>query len=327
MKRNILSVVISIGFLVFIFSGCGYLKFNQPRSTSTISGISIPEATETNSLISPTVVSTATNILIPTLTSGEAISKIEDYIQNNDNCLFPCIWGLTPGNDANLASDLVTNLGDHPGSSTGISIYQDEKGGLMESMIYEEEVVKFIGFSYYQNEQGDSIRFLDLLVSLYQKTDQQPGYEVFGNSELYDQFEIYMVSHILEEYGTPKEIYIAVWPLDPMDQRANAPFTISLYYPKDSFIIQYVGLSEKQERFYNLDLRNVSMDVSTWEAQEQISLVDLYFTGYYHIGNWYPAHYKSLEEACGMTVDEFYHIYSNSNFIETLQTPKNIWDH
>jgi hypothetical protein len=323
--KNITSNIIVTLLCIIILSGCQNGKQTPSTTILIASPTPIPNDTVTESLILPTETLQPLSTVVPTLTLQEAMSKIDNLVADNGGCNFPCVWGLVPGETINNAWNFINSLGNHPASGTGLVIYQDESAGGFTYSIDDNEVINFVSFSYYSNDQGNLTHLLELGVSQYQKIGDSPGFEIYGNSELYDQFKLYMVNEILQQYGRPEEIYVTLWLLDPMDQLPNSPFLVALYYPKYGFLIKYVSSSEKQGNEYKLGLRDVSMEVSTWNTQEQISSDMFDFIITYHTGSWYPTGYKPIEEACGITIEDFYQTYSNPNFTETLQTPQIMW--
>ncbi len=92
-KRNFLLAMASS----LLLWSCSYSHLpTSPDATQTIT----LTATKTGELLtepSATIAPLSTRIPLSTLNSTDARNKVQDLIENNGGCNFPCFWGIIPG--------------------------------------------------------------------------------------------------------------------------------------------------------------------------------------------------------------------------------------
>ncbi|MFT3893686.1 MAG: hypothetical protein QM730_18815 [Anaerolineales bacterium] len=89
--------------------GCSIAHKNLPSTTAAITSMpSIMSAiqisiTSTSTLMIPTLTPTphptlsATQTIVPTLSTDEALQQIKELYKDNGGCDLPCWWGIVPG--------------------------------------------------------------------------------------------------------------------------------------------------------------------------------------------------------------------------------------
>ena len=173
--------------------------------------------------------------------------------------------------------------------------------------------------AYYRNN--------DTITQLALYGDQKLGYEyAFGGSE-YDQlFYYYTLPQIFSNYGPPASVYIGTWTEGPILGGPYIPFSVVLYYPETGFLIEYTSPNKKVGQYVQGCPQLSLFTLYTVSPDEDISLEKILSNS---SGDGIRAenidYFKPIEEATGMTIDEFYQKFKDPNNTECLETPIDLW--
>jgi hypothetical protein len=149
-----------------------------------------------------------------------AEQKVEEYLRTNNGCVFPCFWGIIPGE---------TSLSD------AIQFFQP------------------FGIT---KEHGANLDILSKVilndVSLIAEDGIINGFEVFGEgrpkdtSSFWEVWKSYLPQNIITEYGYPDRIWFDTYKNPEMaDPDRPLGYSVWFYYDDKDFLIVYSGITSK----------------------------------------------------------------------------------
>lgn len=253
--------------------------------------------TPTPTDIPPTLVATPTFIQQSIVPMEEKINIVQELFKTNGGCLFPCWWGLVPG-EANW-EEVEEKLKPF---SIGITQAKNEQ-------LYVGEVQFPIGYS----ENGMMKR------NQYYVVQNQTIVKIEAEA-IYSN--LFAVDNIFKTYGPPSEIWIQT-AREPYQN--SLPFFLIFFYNDTNFIVMYSGKGQLNEGNIEYCLANhdESLIFASWSNS--------YLTGSYleiakSTKNFRDNEYqKPLEEATALDVASFYDLYKIPNQETCLITPANLW--
>ena len=230
------------------------------------------------------------------------------------NVIFPVYGGVKPSNDESAfretfrhmrkGGEVVISEHDHSGGLTYFR--ENEKGQMNLSFVYD-----------FRN----NLRKMNLILENYgTKNGVYTG--LYGSPD----FKYYEINKILTKYGEPSEVLVGAWLLEPRSGAEYEKFTISLYYPENGFLIEYEGNVEKKiDQKWNLCPWNVNVNITSWDPNTKPALEQLDLD---NADTWIPYnldYFKSIEEASGLKVDEFYDLFKNDQTQTCIETDARLW--
>ena len=278
--------------------------------------ISLPTQTSTATVIRPIPTNTASPTTtftlpptwtpLPTFSPSEGTKILHTWLQGTDDCLLPCWAEITPGQT----------------SWEGARQLLEPMSGFSTVNITEDTVCGFgkcngIGWSLFPQTSADGGFYSKLpenTIHLMIINIQDAGLQ---KTNLLETANLEM---ILSLYGVPSMLLVFTEP----DLPGQIFLELTLVYPERQFIIRY-------SRYAKLDNENVVscgpdsyMKLIVLDNPEQLmslsSLANAAETKDLHFDTWH----KSLEEATGMTTNEFYEIFKEAN-APCITTPISVW--
>jgi hypothetical protein len=313
MKRIVLPI------LLFLIAGCSTVDSPLVQATSTpittlpvetaiISPTPLPEPTSTPMLPAPSPLST--------LPPAEAEAIIFDLLQNNEGCLLPCWWGLTPGESS-----------------------QKDAQSLLETMETD-----FSRFNFYDNVSGASwfIKsdglLLDLIVSFIhdrvlvdvvesfritmevKRELSEGGFETVWENPLNERYlQAYMLPQILSVYGQPKEVFIFA-------NEGWRYFNLVLDYSNRGFAIWYSAPLESSSDKYIGCMSKTFIRLYLWAPEFSYTWAEgVAGTGDKSEIDALNRDFRPLEEVTSTTLEEFYDTFMTTDHIGCIETPRGLW--
>jgi hypothetical protein len=213
----------SLAFICLVGCGRGNPITQNPTSTHIplqTTPQNTNEINSTNSLTEtvthpPTVIYTPTPMV--TLSYDEAVRKVHNLMQTNNNCQYPCWWGIVPGETEWLEANAFL----YP-FSTRIQreqdIYDPQLTIYFVDVPLPEETNGSFSIGFWVDQQG--------IVQQVQTGNKQPA------------------ETILENAGRPTEIYLGFTPALTPDL-TNYHFSLVLYY-KNGITVNFNGGNDSQ---------------------------------------------------------------------------------
>lgn len=270
---------------------------------------------------SPSVstVSPTSTMALPTpspLPVKEAEALILELHQYNSDCLFPCWFGLTPGETDDQATtalfeklaavSLQTSLnGDVDGA-----FWRINKDGLLLDIITS---------AIYDQSPSNTLE--SLRISIDVKKEAQGGeLKTVWESPLNEQFlQAYRLPSVLSTYKQPGNVLIFA-------NEGWRYFELVLDYSNQGFVIWYSApLDSDGEKFLGCPAK-AFVKLYLW-------VPDLTYTWTEGVtGNGDTSEldslnrdFRPLEDVTSMTIDEFYNTFVNADNETCLETPKELW--
>jgi hypothetical protein len=258
-------------------------------------------------------------MVLPTpspLPQKEAEALILELLQYNPDCLFPCWFGLMPGNtDDQATQELFEKLA----TVSLLTSLKDDIDGAFWRMDKDDLLLDIIASSNYDKSSSNVLESIGVTIEV--KTETQGGeLKTAWENPLNEQLlQAYRLPSILSIYKQPGNILIFAnegWRyfelvLDYSDQG----FVIWYSAPLDSDGENFLGCPEKT--FVKLYLWTPDL-TRTWAEgitgsgdKSEIDSLNRDF--------------RSLEDVTSMNVDEFYDAFVNTNNETCLETPKELW--
>lgn len=290
-----------------------------PVTQTVASTAAVPEITATVALptrtASPTVVPpTPTITPPPTLNPEQREEAVRDLLQTNGSCALPCWWGITPGKTTwRETEDFLQNLG------AVISVYPEES----DPIFYETNGLDFIE-EYIMNRvrfyEGDGVV----------KSIEVHGYGLTGNTDPDDFEEVwsqFAPEEIIAEYGTPTRVWVeSNSTVSEGRPGPTMPYSLWIFYDHVGILVRYSGKVPFQETYRMCPTFQPEGDLQPF--------IDLYLRAEDHnipLERLSDHQFiseesiNSLEEAAGISLEEFAELYSQPVQVPCFETPREIW--
>ncbi len=321
MKNN--AVRLLTIFLILLWTGACATSPNPVMtnltSTETIfTQTALPINTET------TQPSTETPIPLPTIETANA--EIQRLLSDEKGCSFPCWWGLTPGETQ--VGDVRNLLESFSIFSVGTPGWSSEEGHIR--LIVPQTRDSFLHLTFVYKGRNEVLQRLWTRIQMMRRVtdaDGRSNYEVsWGDPLLAEITKPYNLSQVLSKYGRPSEVLIRTYRATLLNQ--PWPISLVVFYPDQGFMIEYVADGEGSPNsniawcpslafpnfwFWSPSTRITLSDVVSEIPGEQLDQKSLV-----------SGSFKTVEEAAGMSVEEFYSMFTN-NEDKCLETPANLW--
>lgn len=313
MKKHITKILFLLFFLVstILIEGCNSGANPSafppsPQLTSTL--VRIPTLTKTNTLI-PTATSTET----PTYTLSE--KQLQDRLisllqESNENCFFPCLWGILPNKSKWLTAQSL--LADKGVSITALD-FRDDWKVYYNVFLFSGTERGIVGLEFFVRD--------DVVDIIHVSSDS------FADTNSYHRvFVKFSPEAIISSYGPPSRIWLdSDFICSEGKSCPHVPYTLIFFYDHQGFVVEYTG-SVKFEGIYhfcpsfqnegNLD-SSLDFYAGVPEKFDDIEgLIDSKFI------NRKPL---DLTVAAGITIDEFVSIFSSNSRSVCFTTPRGVW--
>lgn len=261
-----------------------------PSSTST------PTPTRT-----ATPTATATHKPLPTLPLPEAIEKMQELLEMNGGCAFPCWWGITPGKTTwNEVLDTLQPIAWRMSS-------------LKNHPVYKDKVTR--EFYFAMDDQPTLMNSL-MVIFVLKKETMEIEWIVSGQS--------YDLEKLLLNYGIPEEIWITA---NGIPVTGPVDYTVHLFYSDKGImagINNYAGMVHKNGEDFAKVCNTALIDNATgmlfWPPDTRIEHQE-FFVEYERINE-----FLSIQTATTMTLEDFYNLVLSGGPGDCLEIPMSNWD-
>jgi hypothetical protein len=305
------------------------LKSAAPTNLST----PIPTVTKTATTVptwTPVPSHTPTITPLATLSTDEAKDLILEMVQKPSDCRLPCLWGFEPGktsvNTIRAFAERFPTI-----MASDLEITRDDFGNMGLSYL-KDNVMISIHLSYYQSKVSDIVDILTMyFFSLNQGVNpitKGPGYSpVWGDPTFNQEMQDYLLPAILSKYGQPAQVFVATWPDDP--DRTDIkwqPFSLVLYYPDQGIFVEYVSPREASGNYFIGCPARAHISLGVWSPESNLSLKDIADKSGSVMNKLTLDYYRSIEDATGKSLTEFYEEFKQPDYAACLRTPKSLWN-
>jgi hypothetical protein len=293
-----------IAVFALLISACG----GSPSATVTKEASVTHKPTITITL-APTLRPTATETPIPTLTSDERILQVREWLVTNAGCRLPCWWGIELGR---TTLDDLSNFLDRIGAKS--SAYED--GGAV--LHYAA------GFDLEQEHVFNTIAFQEKDEMIIAIVIDAHGFNDSPNFK--NVWAAFSPERIIAEYGAPSRVW--VWSRSTVHEGSpgpTMPYSIWFFYDHLEILVRYSG-QVKYEPIYKMcpvfnEQGNLSDDIDMYlQAPEANTPLEDLPTVKNNTN-----HAISLEDAAGISLNEFYELFTRPGIEPCFETPRSIW--
>jgi hypothetical protein len=251
----------------------------------------------------------ATKTSMPTLTAFEREVQIKELISTNAECELPCWWGFKPG---------LT-------SWETVSAFLDSLGA--KSSIYEENglVLHYAGgFDLNREKVFNNVAFQESNDIISSVVIDASGFNDSLNFK--NVWVAYSPENILLKYGVPSRVWISSRSsVHEGAPGSSMPYSIWLFYDHLGILIRYSGQVDFESNYKMCPVfseqGNLSDDIDIYlqSADSAVPLENLP-TVESNAKDALP-----LEEAAGISINEFYGLLTKLSSNPCIETPKSIW--
>jgi hypothetical protein len=286
-----------------------------PQATNTV----VPTIKPTKTV---TPIPTATDL--PTISTNQVKAKVKELLETNGGCELPCWWGIKPG--ISQMEDVRAQLTTFSGIAKTMYVGQAGESwslGYLEINYPEgNEVIINIDSTYLAPSDGDEIIVIGVDT---QALPQSLAGLIYGDLKYSELLSAYTLPQILFKYGIPAQVFFTA---DIYEYEKDAPdfFEIRLLYPDRGIFAIYKMPAETTANTYRfcpsnsfIKLTLIPQDLGDSYQELLLKLGDEW-NGFFPLS---PFH-KTPEEAIGMSIEDFYRIFSSSAN-ECLESPSSIW--
>lgn len=239
----------------------------------------------------------------------ERETLLRDLMENNAGCSLPCWWGITPGKTIwQEAERFFLEVGARVGASS----IADSPGSTFRwiDINFEgEPLYGSLGFVEHEH-QIDKITVL-----------AYSDYNPLGIQSLWDH---YSPKQVMETYHVPSQILLRAPGVSGVGTTGRTGYILWIFYDHLGFMIRYDGSVRDLPIFHfcpTIDqINQIEIDMQSPDASFQLEQQDGILTSEY-----YEDTIKTIEEAAGMTVEEFYRLFTQSKEPACFDSPHDIW--
>jgi len=281
------------------------LSTATPMSTVNLSLTPSPKSLADMSTPSPIIVPTRPPrpTPAPTMTADEEYTFVSEMLQNNGGCQLPCWWGFIPGETSwQTAQTFFTSRGKkiwhyRQTSYTVIFDIPQRDIGCVQSYFVDDETID--------------------IISVHATLPIRDNEFVYGDAQFAEDWKRYMLPDILMAYGQPSQVFLGVYKAPWM------PFDLLLFYPEKGFLVRYMAPAEREGRTFRMCPHKTDITLWLWSPERDMALEYIANVGGFPTGDM--SYFRSLEEATGMSIEQFYQTFSQPDNQTCLETPADLW--
>jgi hypothetical protein len=287
-----------------------YDVFSQPHPRACI------EVPKTNTWYKELAVPSDAQRLVPEAEDG----LVADLLADNGGCELPCWWGITPGvTPWAEAQQMFLSYGK------SVSTYEATPDwGIAHKvgLFGRHERYPFDYLVEHTLYERDGIVSM---IGIHGHTPGWPADEWSVSERFIPDWQRHSLDQVLARFGQPSQVLLHYWA-----ESAPPPFSVAVLYEDRGILIEYMGLNqwEEVEGEQALDpilicpQRSHVTDINLWlrspEQQADMTLADV--PGFTDVFSQFGGGYlgllgfrstPTLEEATGMSVDEFARIFAD----------------
>lgn len=280
---------------VFVTSTTSPTKVPRPTSSPEL-----PTDTPMPSPVPPTRTPRPTPA--PTMTADEEYAFVSEMLQNNGGCQLPCWWGFTPGETSWQTAHTFF-------SSRGKKIWHYRQTGYTVIFDIPQHNIGCVQ-SYFV--EGETIDIINVQAMLPVRDNEF----VYGDAQFAKDWAHYMLSPVLMTYGQPSQILVGVYKAPWM------PFDLLIFYPGNGILIRYTAPAEQGEGSFRMCPHRTEITLWLWSPERDIALEHIVNMGS-PTGDM--SYFRPIEEATGMSIEQFYQTFSQPDNQTCLETPVDLW--
>lgn len=306
-----------LGVITWLVAGCTVspspaLQPSRPASVTPLPS-AVPAATPT---CRPTQSPTAIRILTltptpaPTLSAEAREAYVEELLRTNAGCELPCWWGIVPGETTWTDTErFLMQMGIRTVSNAGSS-----------GTIFHEAG----GFDFRRQGVYNGINF-------WEREGIVESLQIRTQSNLPENLKALWArlspEQVIAAYGQPSRVWVQTFASSSeLPYGDTMAYDLWLFYDALGFVIRYGGRA-RYEPIYRLcptfgEGGNLGLSIEMYlqSPADQRPLEEL-------VGErmGIPESIHSIEEAAGLSVEDFYALFTQGEGPICFETPRDIW--
>ena len=304
---------------IALISACNTQAYTELPSTTLVSSSAVISPTttiRTAATYSPTLRTlptiTPTFTPQPTLTTGEQDIHVRELLKTNAGCQLPCWWGISPGKTSwKDAEHFLRYLGATIGQTeleTGATLHWAKLQGNSS----------YISPGFIEGEVQEGIVDTIFVGGNHSGTQNQSDFE--------SMWESYSPKQIVTKYGVPSRVLLDTTGETGLSPTGANGYTIWIIYDQLGFMIRFVGfVADLPVYHFCPELQKGADDISHINLTLQYPDNPLPLEWDDAILSTQPSRAKSIQEAAGISVDEFYRLFTQTDEPACFDSPHDIW--
>lgn len=303
-------------FILFIFASCINTNINDkpPQPSTFTATLPLPLTASATKTPSPTLPPTAFPTL-STLPPEDTYMMLLGMLNHDEACELPCWLDITPGISTHTEAyqkwaSFLTPFLDTVNSR---KFYYDFKYN-------QNDEDFFITTRYYLQPTKDTIDSMYITTQTLKTAENGNRVEVF-NSPIYKKIlDGYLLSNVLTKYGQPDQILLN---MEIIEAGPTSPdyFRIWLLYPELGSIIQYWGIAEVENGIIHGCPSDTFVSLWLFQPNNAEKYKEMLVES---MSEPYSAYFKPTEDALGMTQEEFFNKFRETDS-GCLESSLDIW--
>ncbi len=278
----------------------------------------------------PPTAQAATPTTLPTLSALEAKSAVIDLLRANDDCRLPCLLGITPGTTSIQEADTFLARFDEAIVPDEIVVKPNDFGDMAGlDLVYSEEGLDFlVSLAYYKPASAVEQVTLNGYASRETGGGSDAKSESLFGAAQYDQLLAqYTLDDLLTTYGRPSRVLLAVFNIEQDDGlTAWIPVSLVVRYDEQNFLVEYIMPRAVVGQDYVGCPAQAEIALTSWSSDPPVTLTTvLSRIGGVGINRLNTTYFAPLEQATGLTIDEFIRIFADHTQAACLRTPIADW--
>lgn len=301
---------------MFLYVGCTPISPTDIDIPATLISPSItsqsaqPAQTST-SVPTLTVTFTITSTPKPTLTIDEQKNYVTKLVKTKTACQLPCWWGFTPGKTTWKETEKIWRY-------LGVSIWQGKinSGLIGYSPLFFKGLLRELDLNFSVSKEGviDAI----FIAGNPGGTQEQQDFESF--------WEAYSPKQVFRMYGVPSRVLLSAPGQTGIGTSGNTGYILWVFYDHLGFVIRYDGtVADLPVYHFCPELKEGSNDITVIRFVLQYPNHDVPLEATDSILKHDMWRVKSIQEATGMSLEEFHQLFSQDKKPACFDAPHNIW--
>jgi hypothetical protein len=249
---------------------------------------------------------------MPTLTTGEQDIYVRELLKTNAGCQLPCWWGITPGKTSwNDTEDFLRYLAATIGQT------KLETGVKLHWAILQDNL-SYIDQGFLEREVREGIMETFFVGGNHSSTQNQMDFE--------SMWESYSPKQVLRTYGVPSRVLLSAPGGTGLGDTGNNGYILWIFYDHLGFLIRYGGtVADLPVYHFCPELQKGANDIYRINFTLQYPDHPLPLEWDDAILTTQPSRAKSIQDAAGISIDEFYRLFTQNEEPACFDTPHDIW--